>query len=231
VSLFFGERYVVTFQEREGDCFEPVRNRIRRARGRLRENRPDYLAYALLDAVIDAYFPIVEAYGDRLEALEDRVLEEPTSDVVSEIHAVKRELSNIRRAVWPLRDVVNLLLREQHPLLREDTRLYLRDAYDHTIQLVELVESHREIASGLLDVYLSSVSNRMNEVMKVLTIIATIFIPLSFVAGLYGMNFDRQASAWNMPELSWDYGYPAALGVMLAIALGMLWFFRRKRWL
>ncbi|HJL15995.1 MAG TPA: magnesium/cobalt transporter CorA [Sandaracinaceae bacterium LLY-WYZ-13_1] len=231
VSVFFGESYVVTFQEHEGDCFEPIRNRLRQRRGRLRKNGADYLAYALLDAVIDAYFPAVEAYGERLEDLEDRILEDPREKHVSELHAVKRDLAGIRRAVWPLREAVNLMLRDENPLLTADTRLYLRDAYDHTIQLVELVESHREIASGLLDVYLSSVSNRMNEVMKVLTIIATIFIPLSFVAGLYGMNFDPQASPYNMPELGWRYGYPAALGVMLSIALGMLWFFRRKRWL
>lgn len=230
ISLFIGADFVATFQEREGDCFEPVRNRIRQARGRLRNNGSDYLGYALLDSVIDAYFPLVERYGERLEELEDRVLENPSNELVSEIHAVKRELANIRRAVWPLREAVSMLLRDENPLIGAETRLYLRDAYDHTIQVVELVESQREIASGLLDVYLSSVSNRMNEVMKVLTVIATMFMPLGFVAGLYGMNFDT-ASPWNMPELSWAYGYPAALAVMGSIAIGLLVFFRRRGWI
>jgi magnesium transporter len=231
ISIFIAKDFVATFQEREGDCFEPVRNRIRQARGRLRTSGPDYLGYALLDAVVDSYFPLLERYGERLEELEDRVLEDPTAALVSEVHAIKRELASIRRAVWPLREAVSMLLRDESPLITADTRLYLRDAYDHTIQVVELVESQREVASGLLDVYLSSVSNRMNEVMKVLTIIATIFIPLGFVAGLYGMNFDTSVSPWNMPELSWPWGYPAALAIMASIAIGMLTYFRRKRWI
>ncbi len=230
VSIFLGDKFVVTFQEREGDSFDPIRDRIRKSHGRLRRSGPDYLAYALLDAVVDSYFPFVEAYGDRLEDLEDRILTEPDQSVINSIHEVKRELLMIRRAVWPLREALNLLLREDHGRISEETRLYLRDVYDHTIQLVELTETQREIASGLLDVYLSSVSNRMNEIMKVLTIIATIFIPLSFVAGLYGMNFDR-GSPFNMPELGWRYGYFFALALMAAIAGGLLFYFRRKRWL
>ncbi|HBQ18945.1 MAG TPA: magnesium and cobalt transport protein CorA [Myxococcales bacterium] len=230
VSLFFGDRYVLTFQERDGDCFEPVRNRIRQGRGRIRSRGADYLAYALMDAVVDAYFPVIEHFGDRLERLEDRVLENPEESLVGEIHIIKRDLTAVRRAVWPLREAVSILLREERELVTEETRVFLRDVYDHTVQLVELVEGQRDIASGLLDVYLSSVSNRMNEVMKVLTIIATIFIPLSFVAGLYGMNFDT-SSPYNMPELAWRLGYPWALGLMLAISLVMLWYFRRKKWL
>lgn len=230
ISVFFGPKFVVTVQEDERDCFEPVRERIRKARGSVRRLGSDYLAYALIDAGVDAYFPHVEAYGERLEELEDRILSGPESSQVGELHAIKRDLFAIRRAVWPFREEVNALVREEHPNIAADTRLYLRDVYDHTIQLVELLEAHREIAAGLLDVYLSSVSNRMNEVMKVLTIIATIFIPLSFVAGVYGMNFDTR-SPFNMPELGWRYGYFFALGLMAAIALGLLFFFRRKRWL
>lgn len=230
VSIFFGERFVVTFQEREGDCFDPVRERLRKSRGKVRRCGTDYLAYVLLDAIVDSYFPHVEGYGDRLEALEDRIVASPDQAIVNEIHAIKRDLVMIRRAVWPLREAVNSLLRDEHERIGAETRLYLRDVYDHTLQLVELTESQREIASGMLDVYLSSVSNRMNEVMKVLTIIATIFIPLSFVASLYGMNFDR-SQPLNMPELGWRFGYPFALGLMAAIAAGLLVYFRRKRWI
>ncbi len=231
VSIFFGDRFVVTFEEHEGDTFEPVRERLRTSRGRLRRSGPDFLAYALLDAIVDSYFPHVEGYGDRLEELEDRIVTNPDQALVNEIHAIKRDLVTIRRAVWPLRDALNSLLREEHSHIAADTRLYLRDVYDHTVQLVELTESQRDIASGLLDVYLSSVSNRMNEVMKVLTIIATIFIPMSFVASVYGMNFQRSISPWNMPELGWRYGYPFALGLMALIAFVLLYFFRRKRWI
>lgn len=231
VSLFFGERFVLTFRERPGDCFEPVCERLRRSRGRFRRSGSDYLAYALLDAVVDSYFPIVESYGDRLEELEDRILTKPDSKLVNEIHAIKRDLVMIRRAVWPLREAVSQLVREEHERIRTETRLYLRDVHDHTHQLVELTETQREVAAGMLDIYLSSMSHRMNEVMKVLTIIATIFIPLSFVASVYGMNFDRDVSPWNMPELTWRYGYPFALALMAAIAVGMLVYFRRKRWI
>jgi magnesium transporter len=231
ISFFLGEGFVLTFQERDGDCFEPVRERLRRSRGKVRRCGPDYLAYALLDAIVDSYFPHVESYGDRLEELQDQILTRPDQALVHEIHSIKRDLLAIRRTVWPLREAINGLLREEHAAIREETRLYLRDVYDHTVQLVELTELHREVVSGLLDIYLSSVSNRMNEVMKVLTIIATIFIPLSFVASVYGMNFDREASPFNMPELGWRYGYPFALGLMASIATGLLVYFRRRGWL
>lgn len=230
ISIFFGPRFVVTVQEDARDCFEPVRERIRKARGSVRRLGADYLAYALIDAGVDAYFPHVEAYGDQLEALEDRILLGAEAGQVGELHRIKRDLFAIRRAVWPFREEINALVREEHPNIAAETRLYLRDVYDHTIQLVELLEAHRDIAGGLLDVYLSSVSNRMNEVMKLLTIISTIFIPLSFVASLYGMNFDR-SSPFNMPELGWRLGYPFALLLMTIIALGLVVFFRKKRWL
>jgi magnesium transporter len=231
VSIFLGKDYVVTFQEREGDCFEPVRERLRRSRGKLRRSGPDYLAYALIDAVVDSFFPHIETYGDTLDELQDRILETPDSVLVPQIHGIRRDLLAIRRTVWPLRDALSTLVREEYAAIGGETRLYLRDVNDHTVQLVELTELHREVASGLLDIYLSSMSNRMNEVMKVLTIIATIFIPLSFVASIYGMNFERGASAWNMPELGWAYGYPFALGLMASIAIALLAFFRRRGWI
>jgi magnesium transporter len=231
VSMFLGGQFLLTFQERPGDCFEPVRTRLRSSRGQIRNRQADYLAYALLDAVIDGYFPVLEALGERLEVLEDRVIAQPADMEASEIHEIKRELLLLRRAVWPQREMVNALTRETAPYVTDQTRLYLRDCYDHTIQLMDIVETYREIATGLIDVYLSSVSTRLNEIMKVLTIIATIFIPLGFVAGIYGMNFDRGASPWNMPELGWYWGYPVVLGLMAALALGMLYYFFRKGWM
>jgi magnesium transporter len=225
VSFFVGEDYVLTFQERTGDCFDLVRQRVRSGRGRIRRGGASYLAYTLLDAIIDAYFPVLEVHGERIEALESEVLAEPGPEVVGRIHAIKRDLLVLRRAIWPHREAANTLLRDDSPFITDETRVYLRDCYDHTVQLLDIVETYRELASGLLDVYLSSLSNRMNEVMKVLTIFAAIFIPLTFVAGLYGMNFE-----W-MPELHWSWGYPAALAVMAALAAVMLVFFRRKGWI
>jgi magnesium transporter len=230
VSMFLGESFLLTFQERAGDCFDPVRERIRKHRGQIRERRADYLAYALLDAAIDSYFPVLEAYGERLDELETAVTTAAKEHHVAEIHALKRELLTLRRTIWPQREMVNALARDPTTYISEQTQVYLRDCYDHTIQLMDVVETYREIASGLIDVYLSSVSARMNEIMKVLTIIATIFIPLSFIASLYGMNFDREASPWNMPELGWYFGYPFVLSVMLLTLLGLLWFFYRRRW-
>lgn len=231
VSMFLGERFLLTFQERPGDCFDPVRARLRAARGQIRSRRVDYLSYALVDAVIDSYFPVLEELGERLEELEDRVIAAPADMEVAELHAIRRELLTMRRAIWPQREMVNALTRESSPYVTEYTRPYLRDCYDHTIQLMDIVETYREIATGLVDVYLSSVSTRLNEVMKVLTIIATIFIPLSFITGLYGMNFDSAVSPWNMPELEWYWGYPMAIGLMTAVAGGLLYYFYRKGWL
>lgn len=230
VAFFLGEGYAVTFQERSGDCFAPVRDRIRRAKGHIRGAGPDYLCYALIDSIVDAYFPALEHHGDALEALENSIVTRPEPQHVSELHDLKRDLLMLRQAIWPHREMINELIRDEQPLIRTETRPFLRDCYDHTIQLMDIVETYREIASGLLDVYISSVSAKLNEIMKVLTIIATVFMPLSFIASLYGMNFDR-ASPWNMPELGWRFGYPLVLVAMTASAAGLLWYFWRKGWL
>lgn len=225
LSLFLGTGYVLTFQEHPGDCLDPIRERLRKAGGRLRRAGADYLAYALIDAVVDSYFPVLELFGERLETLEDEIVAHPDVSTVTQIHQAKRDLLTFRRAIWPERDALNALLRDDTPLVTAETRLYLRDCYDHTIRLIDILEVYRELASGLLDFYMSSISNRMNEVMKVLTVIATIFIPLTFIAGVYGMNFEY------MPELRRPWAYPAVWGVMLLVAVGMLAFFRRRGWL
>ncbi len=228
LSLFLGENHVLTFQERAGDWFDGVRARLHNPQGRLREQaKADYLAYALLDAIIDAYFPILERHGERLDLLEEKVLDggRQPDGLAVELQRLRRDLLTLRRAIWPLRDVVNGLMRDECRRMSAGLRVYLRDCYDHVAQLVDLVETDRETAASLMEMYLSAVSNRMNEVMKVLTVIATIFIPLTFVVGVYGMNFD------HMPELRWRYGYFVVLGAMAAIVLGMLAWFRRKGWL
>jgi magnesium transporter len=230
VSLFVGPNYLLSFQERPGDCFEPVRNRIRHTRRRLRIHRAGYLAYALLDALIDGYFPVSDSVGERLAALEDRVLSTPDREVAQEIQVEKSRLLLLMRSVRPHRAMVEEILEEERPLFSEETRLHLRDVLDHTLQVIDLLESYREIASDLMSVHLSVLSNRMNEVMKVLTIVAAIFIPLGFIAGLYGMNFSSEASPWNMPELGWYWGYPAVLLVMALAAGGLLLLFWRKGW-
>lgn len=231
LSVFLGDGFVLTLQERPGDCLDAVRNRIRDGRGRIRKLGADYLAYAILDAVVDAYFPLVEHEGERLDALEDHILDDEPTETPRALWSIKRELIHIRRALLPLRDAVSHVIRSESPRLTDDTRLYLRDVVDHGTRLAELVESYRDVASGLVDVHLSLSGNKMNEIMKVLTIIATIFIPLSFVAGVYGMNFDGEISRFNMPELRWVYGYPFALGIMGTIGVGLLGWFRRKRWI
>ncbi len=231
VSLFLSRKFVITFQEKQGDVFDEVRKRIREGRGRIRTTGPDYLAYALLDAVVDGYFPVLEEYGERIDAMEDEVAGHPQKGLIGRVHAMKRDLLALRRAVWPLREAVNSLMRDETPFITKDARLYLRDCYDHTMQIIDMIENYRELAAGLVETYMSYVSNRMNEVMKVLSIIATIFLPLSFIAGLYGMNFNVEKSAWNMPELNWAFGYPFVLSVMCATVLGMLFFFKRKGWL
>jgi len=231
LSLFLGKNFVVTFQEGPGDCFDLVRARLRQEHSIMRqETQPDYLAYRLIDAVVDAYFPIVEGIGDRLDQLDDATTAGDNAQAFAELHRVKRELLMLRRALWPLRDAVSALRAEETRFVTAQTRVFLRDCYDHAVQLIDLVESYRDICGDVRDFVLSSISNRMNEVMKTLTIIATIFIPLSFVAGLYGMNFDTK-SPWNMPELAWYFGYPMALGIMAAVAGGMLVFFKRRGWL
>jgi magnesium transporter len=231
VSVFLGPDFVVSFQETPGDCLDPLRERIRQGKGRVRESGASYLCYCLLDAVVDEYFPVLEAYGEELEDLEASVVSQTDSRQIGELHAMKRDLLTIRRAIWPHRELINSFIRDENPLVSKVARIHLRDVYDHTVQLMDIVETYREIASGLVDVYMSSVSAKLNEIMKVLTIIATIFIPLGFIASLYGMNFDRSASPWNMPELGWRFGYPLSLLLMGGIAAGLLFYFRRRRWL
>jgi len=230
LGLFVGERFVITFRDRAGDCFGPVRERLRRGRGRLRRSGPDYLAYALIDAVVDAYFPVLERKGEEVDTIEQAVLARSGMRVVGSLHGIKRDLLALRRAVWPHRDLLAVLTRDDSPLIRDDTRPFLRDTYDHTIQLMDMVETYREIGADLIDIHLSGVSARMNEIMKVLTVIATVFIPLNFFASLYGMNFDPKASPYNMPELELYYGYPLALAGMIALALLMVLYFWRKGW-
>lgn len=225
VSLVLGSNFVLSFQESEGDIFDTVRDRIRNGKGRIRRMGADYLAYTLLDAVVDEYFPILERLGERMEALEQELITEPTVATLHEIYRLKRDLLALRKSVWPLREVTDRLERKEVPLIKPETAVFLRDVYDHTIQVIDTVEVHRELVSGMLDTYLSSLSNRMNEVMKVLTIIATIFIPVTFIAGVYGMNFA------NMPELQNPWGYYLALGIMASLALTMVAFFRRRKWL
>jgi magnesium transporter len=215
----------MTFQERPGDVFDPVRQRIRSGKGKIRKLGPDYLAYALVDVVVDNYFLILESLEDQIEALEDAVLSSPGPETVETIHDLKRIMVTLRKGVWPLRELLVGLERSESDLISPDVIPYLRDIYDHSIQVIDTVESFRDVLSGYLDIYLTSVSNRMNEIMKVLTIMATIFIPLTFIAGIYGMNFDY------MPELKWPWAYPTLMGVMALVGGGMLWFFRRKKWL
>ena len=225
LSIFLGQGFVVTFQERVGDCLEPVRKRIREGRGRIRQAGADFLAYAILDAVVDGVFPVLEQLGEQLEELEREALAADSEDVLRKIRRTKRGLLLLRRTVWPQRDAFADLVRDEHPLILADTRLYLRDCRDHVTRLIDTIEGYRELASDLSNVYLTAISNRMNAVMKSLTVIATIFIPLTFVTSLYGMNFQ------HMPELKWPWAYPAALGVMAAMGIGMLTLLRRKRWL
>lgn len=232
VALVLGEGFVITFQERDedGDVFEPVRQRVRSGKGRIRAGGSDYLAYAILDAIVDGYFPLLETVGSHLEDLEFAVLDSPSPETGRVIHELKRNLLLLRRGMWPLRDALAVILRGDSSRFSSPTLVYVRDVYDHAVQVVDMIETYREFAASLMDVYLSAVNNRMNEVVKVLTIISTIFLPLSFLAGVYGMNFDTSKPG-NMPELGWAYGYEMALGLMLAIALGMLWIFRRFGWL
>jgi magnesium transporter len=225
VSLFLGHNFVVTFQERLGDSFEQVRERLLKQRGQIRRRGADYLAYALVDATIDGYFPVLETYGDRLEAIEHSITEDPTVEALADVQRAKRDLRRLRRAIWPLREYLNGILREPTPLISEHTTVYLRDCNDHAVRILDLVESYREWSSDLGDLYASTVNTRMNDVMRVLTIFAAMFIPLTFVAGIYGMNFE-----W-MPELAWNYGYPIVLAIMASVGIAMVFYFRRKGWI
>jgi len=226
MSLILGSNFVISFQEGiEGDLFDPVRERIRSEKGRIRKMGADYLAYSLLDSIVDYYFVILEKLGERIEFLEEKLVANPNPETLQIIHNLKREMIFLRKSVWPLREVISGLERGESSLIKESTRIYLRDIYDHTIQVIDTIETFRDMLSGMLDIYLSSVSNRLNAVMKVLTIIATIFMPLTFLAGIYGMNFKF------MPELEWRWGYPLIWMIMLGIGVFMLFYFKKKKWL
>ncbi|MDH3254314.1 MAG: magnesium/cobalt transporter CorA [Acidobacteriota bacterium] len=230
VSLFLGKSFVLTIQEEAGDDWEAIRARLRSGAGKIRKSGSDYLAYALIDAVIDQFFPILEEYGERIESLQRVLLDESGQDELKRIHEINHDLVLLRRAAWPHREVANSLERSESGLVRKETRVFLRDCYDHTIQILDILESYRDLARGLMDLHLSMVSNRMNQVMKVLTVMASIFIPLTFLAGIYGMNFDPDASPFNMPELRSYWGYPVFWLAMILIGSGMLFLFKRKNW-
>lgn len=225
VSFVLGKRYLLSFQEEElQDCFEIVRDRIRTSQGRVRKSGADYLTYLLLDTIIDGYFPVVEHYEDRIEALEDAIISNPDRDTMQEIYDVRRELLALRRLIWPMRNVLHLLMRDHHGIVSDEVQIYFRDSYDHVIQILEIIEAYRELAASLMDVYMSTMGNKLNEIMKFLTVISTIFIPLTFIAGVYGMNFD------NMPELKGEWSYFLVWLVMLAVAGGLIFYFWRKGW-
>ena len=224
VSLIVGDNYVLSFQEKTGDVFDGVRTRLHQGR-KIRQLGPDYLAYALIDAIVDNYFLLLEKLGDAIEELEVELLSQPSPNTLNKIHHFKREMLLLRKAVWPLREVLSSLSRDEHIIMSGDIRLYLRDVYDHTIHIIDNVETLRDLLSGMLDLYISSTSQRMNEIMKVLTIFASVFMPLTFIAGVYGMNFEF------MPELSWHYGYPLIMIMMASIGFGLLYYFKWRRWL
>ncbi|NJO71378.1 MAG: magnesium/cobalt transporter CorA, partial [Oscillatoriales cyanobacterium RM1_1_9] len=231
VSLILGNNYLITVQEEPRfDCLQPVRDRIRINQGALRKHGADYLAYAILDAIIDGYFPVLEDYSDRLEDLEDEVLFKSNRGTLERIYETKREILFLRRTIWSQREALYSLVRDRTHLIGKKTRVYLQDCYDHAVNLVDMLETYRELASDLTNLYLSSISNKMNEIMKFLTIVSAIFIPLTFIAGLYGMNFDPDKSPLNMPELDWYWGYPVCLAVMLITALGLIFYFWRRGW-
>ena len=226
ISFVLGSNYLLSFQESDGDVFDSVRERLRNSKGRVRSQGADYLLYVLMDAIVDNYFNLMEVMGDKIEELEESLFEEKSNnDLIQEIHGLKREILKIRRAVYPLREVVNRMDKVEATLVTEKTQLYLRDLYDHVIQVSESIDIQRELIWSLMDMYMTTISNRMNEVMKVLTIMATIFIPLTFIAGIYGMNFE------NIPELKFQYGYFVLWGVMVVVFLGMLYYFKRREWL
>lgn len=225
VSLILGSNFVISFQEKEGDVFDPIRERIRNAKGRIRKMGADYLAYSLIDAIVDNYFAILEKIEEKIEGMEEVLVTNPTPKTLQTIHDLKRDIIFLRKSVWPLREVISGLERAESPLIHESTDIFLRDVYGHTIQVIDTVETFRDMISGMLDIYLSSISNKMNEVMKVLTIIATIFIPLTFIAGIYGMNFKY------MPELGWRWGYAMVWFVVAMITISMVVFFKKRKWL
>jgi magnesium transporter len=225
VSLIVHQDVVLSFQEKGSPLFDAVRGRIRSGKGRLRRSATDYLAYSLIDAVVDYYFVVMEQLGEDIETVEDKLVSDPRPQTLKRIQALRKEMLLVRKSVWPLREVILHLERSESPLIHKTTEIFFRDVYEHTIQVMDTIETQRDMLSGMLDIYLSSVSNRLNEVMKVLTIIATIFMPLTFIAGIYGMNFEF------LPEIKWRYGYAFAWGVMILVAAIMLYFFRKKKWI
>ena len=231
IGLFLSQNVVLTFREKRSSLLEPIVERLQRSKGILRRQGADYLAYAILDSAIDAFFPVLDACAERLDQLDEEVAEHPRQETLVEIHRLKGDLLLLRRAIWPLRDAIGELLRDGSSFIEPETRIFLRDCYDHTVQIIDLIQTCRELCADTRDFYLTQINNRLSETMKVLTIIATIFIPLGFIAGLYGMNFNSTASPWNMPELHWRYGYPAVLALMAVVAGGMVLFFRRKGWI
>jgi magnesium transporter len=224
ISMIIGPNFLISFQEDIGDVFDPVRERIRKD-GRIRKFGPDYLAYALIDGIVDNYFAVMEKLEEQVEDLEEELVVSPTQDSLHKINRLKKDMIFLRKSVWPLREMINNLERSESTLIKESTKIYLRDVYDHTIQAIDTLETFRDMVSGMIDIYLSGLSYKMNEIMKVLTLIATIFIPLTFVVGLYGMNFK------NMPEIEWEFGYYSVLIVMVIMVAGMLTYFRRKKWI
>jgi len=232
LALFLGDGFVITFQgTHPGDSLEPVRDRIRNRRGRIRTLGADYLAYALIDSVVDFYFPVVDQLGDSVERLEDDLVVSPVKRAPERIQELKQDLLHLRRKILPMRDVMSSLSRGDSRFVKPETRIYLRDTHDHTVQLLDIVTTYRELAGGLMDLYLSGINTRMNEIIKFLTLVSTVFIPLTFIVGIYGMNFDTDVSHWNMPELEWRYGYPAVMVVMAGIGVALVIFFRRKGWM
>ena len=230
IALFVGKNFVLTFQPQGPDLLEPLRVRIGSSRGRLRERDADYLAYTIIDVIVDAAFPVLEDFGERLDALEQEIVGRPTPRIMNTLYRLRRQLLRLRRVLWPQREALSRLIHEEEGLMSDEVKVYLRDSSDHAVQAMDVVENYREMAASLLDVHISNTTNRLTEVMRVLTVITTVFMPLTFVVGLYGMNFDR-SSPWNMPELGWRFGYVMVWGVLLATAVGMLVYFRRKRWI
>ncbi len=225
ISIILGTNFVISFQETEGDMFDLIRKRIRENRGKIRKLGPDYLAYSLLDAIVDHYFVILENFGERIEDLEEESITNPSTETIQSLHRLKREMISLRHHIWPLRDVVSGILRSGSKLFKKYTMMYVRDVYDHTVQVMDSIETFRDVLSGMMDVYLSNISNKMNEIMKVLTIIGTIFFPLTLITGIYGMNFDF------MPELRWKYGYFVVIGFMVIVVGFMLHYFRKRKWI
>lgn len=225
ISILMSDSFVVTFQEVERGVLDPVRERIRANKGKIRKMGADYLVYAILDAITDNYFAVLELVGDRIETLEESMIDDSNAQVLHQIHTFKRNMINLRKCIWPAREVMGALHRGESPLFGEATLIYLKDVSDHTIQIIDTVESYRDMISGLLDFYISNINNKMNEVMKVLTVISTIFIPITFIASVYGMNFK------DMPETEWPWGYYGALGLMALIGLSLVWYFHRRKWI